>query len=606
MAAADGSSIISHLRRTLRADVLECAPDEELLERFVAQRDEAAFAALIRRHGPMVWGICQRALVHRQDAEDAFQATFLVLVRKAATIGRRKLLANWLFGVARRAASNLRAMRARRARHERLCADPPDIPVIRESHGGDTRVALDEELARMPAKYRLPLLLCGLEGMTHAEAGKHLGWPTGTVAGRLSRGRELLRSRLLRRGITASAAVLTNALAPDVALTAVPPQLVATSLRSAAILVGGKSAAVGLSPTVTSLMHYVLMKLFLARLCATAALMAALAISLAGAGAVWHSKPSPKVPLADPASLPQKPIHAAATPPVAASAPGSSAIRLPTDANAVVLRMDRSVDSSPGPGMVLTIYADGRVVAEIPDGLASLSPIDLTRYARDHVRAPDAGKRSEAQRRKVIEGRISAGELQEILRFALREQKFFELDPDAVRAAIRDNYKSDGRVSDSTDATTTGFRIRTADHDHEVQWFRLTKAAWDFPRVEGLLQLHALDRRLSRVFYVLLAGGPERVAAAVAKANELVLPYYRLYPDIPPLTTADLFMVTPFADGSGMRFTFSHNKDKLVRNPLFEVSLDVPEQGEPRLCYVIPPSKSFRGRVVDLLRLIPF
>src|SRR5690349_15437668 len=105
MKPADGSSLFNTLRRTLRADVLDCAPDEELLKQFVARRDEAAFAVLVRRHGPMVWGVCRRALVHRQDAEDAFQATFLVLVRKAGSIGRPKLLANWLFGVARRAAS---------------------------------------------------------------------------------------------------------------------------------------------------------------------------------------------------------------------------------------------------------------------------------------------------------------------------------------------------------------------------------------------------------------------------------------------------------------------------------------------------------------------
>src|SRR5262249_54173146 len=170
------------------------------LEQFVARRDEAAFAALLRRHGPMVWGVCRRLLLHPQDAEDAFQVTFLILARKAAAIGQRKLLANWLFGVARRSALKMRALRTRRARRAQLCADPPDHPMKLETPGDDFRAVLDEELARLPAKYRLPLLLCGLEGMTHAEAARHLHWPIGTVAGRLSRGRELLRSRLVRRG----------------------------------------------------------------------------------------------------------------------------------------------------------------------------------------------------------------------------------------------------------------------------------------------------------------------------------------------------------------------------------------------------------------------
>src|SRR5262249_22555061 len=181
MTSADGNTVISYLRMTLCAGKWGGAPDEELLEQFVTQRDEAAFAALLRRHGPMVWGVCQRLLAHHQDAEDAFQATFLILARKAAVIGRRQLLANWLFGVARRAALNMRAMRARCARREQSCGDLPDVQATNETPWDDVHAILDEELARMPAKYRLPLLLCSLEGMTHADAGKCLGWPTGTV-----------------------------------------------------------------------------------------------------------------------------------------------------------------------------------------------------------------------------------------------------------------------------------------------------------------------------------------------------------------------------------------------------------------------------------------
>jgi RNA polymerase sigma factor (sigma-70 family) len=615
MKPADDSSLFSKLRRTFRADVLDCAPDEELLEQFVAQRDEAAFAALMRRHGPMVWSVCRRALVHRQDAEDAFQATFLVLVGKAASIGRPKLLANWLFGVARRAASNMRATRARRARHEHLCAKPPDIQFMLEGPRDDLGEVLDEELARLPAKYRLPLLLCGLEGMTHAVAGKYLGWPTGTVAGRLSRGRQLLRSRLLRRGVTAPAAVLTALLAPDATLAAVPPHLVAVSLRSAVSILCGKSAEVALPSAAVTLMQSVLTKMFLAKLWATTVIMAAFAMSLGGAATIWRLMPSANILPSASAQVAPRPMRSGVPTPPVISVPGrrptdaatatASVIRLPTDPNAVVLRMDRSIESSAGTSAVLSIYADGRVVAEIPDGLTSLSATDLTRYAKNRAREQTSGKDLQPPRIKVIEGRISARELQELMRFALREQEFFAFEPDAVRAAIRDKHHSDGNVSDRTDDTTTSFRIQTADHRHDVRWSKLTKAAWDFPKVERLLQLHALDRRLFRVFSVLLAGGPEQVDAVVTKMNELVLPYYRLYPDVAPLTAADLFLVTPSADGSIMRFTFSRNKDKLVRNPLFEVSLDFPRQGEPTICYVIPPGKSFRGRVVDLLGFVP-
>jgi RNA polymerase sigma factor (sigma-70 family) len=608
MTSPDGNPVLSYLRRTLCDGTMTGASDEQLLEQFVTQRDEAAFAVLLRRHAPLVWGVCQRLLAHRQDAEDAFQVTFLVLARKAAALGRRKLLANWLFGVARRAALNMRALRARRGQHERSCGDLPDVQTTDETPWDDIRAVLDEELARMPAKYRLPLLLCGLEGLTHAEAGEYLGWPTGTVAGRLSRGRELLRTRLLRRGVTVTAAASSAVLAPDAVSAAVPPQLVATSVRTAVLVTAGQSAAAVASPTVAMLLREVLLKMFLARLMTISAWLATLALTLAGAGAAGQLLPSTPPPPSAPVGLAQGRFRLPATAdsrwPVPGrtlagpAGPGKPAIRLPTDANAVVLRMDRSVGPATGPRMALTIYADGRVVAEIPDGLSSLSAADLTQHAKGRTNVPDPG----SQKDRVLHGRLSARELEAVLRFALHDQEFFGFDSAAVKAAIRDRYESDGEVRDGTDATTTGFRVQTADHNHEVRWTRLAKAAWDFPEVERLLQLHALDERLSQVFYVLLAGGPERVEEVVAKMNRLVEFFYLHYPDAPLLTAADLREVSPSADGSQMRFVFCRNKDKKVRNPLFEVAINVPRQGEPTLCYVIPPGRRVRGGVVEELR----
>jgi RNA polymerase sigma factor (sigma-70 family) len=591
MTRADGNTVFGQFRRTLLAG----APDEELLALFVAQRDEAAFAALVRRHGPTVWAVCRRLLTHRQDAEDAFQATFLILACKAASIERRALLANWLFGVARRSALNVRAVRARRARQERLCDEVPDVRTTAETSGDDIRTVLDEELARMPEKYRLPLLLCALEGMTHAEAGKSLGWPTGTVAGRLSRGREMLRSRLLRRGVKASAAALAAVLAR--AATAAPP---AAAMRAAAAVTAGRAIGVGVPPAVAALVHTVLRALAFPRLMAAAVLLAALAVALGGAGVMWHrtgSAPPPasalggpgsqRLPLAS-ADQPDAPGHANA------AVPGKPTHRLPADPNAVVFRMERSVDSVLGSRSVLTVFADGRVVAEIPNGSSSLGAGDLTTQARGRSAAAGPGQPAEPQKNKVLRGRLSVRQLEELLRFALDEQEFFDFDPDAVKAALRDKYQFDGDVLDGTDATTTEFRVRTAERSHEVRWPRLAKTAWDFPGVERLLQLYALDVRLQQVFYVLLAGGQQRVEAVAEKMNELAGPCYRLYPDAPRLTAADLLDVTPFADGSGMRFTFSRNRDKTVRNPLFEVSINVPQRGEPRLFYVIPPQTPVR------------
>ena len=292
MARADGPTIYNHLRRILCAGALAGAADEDLLAQFIARRDEAAFAALLRRHGPMVWGVCRRLLTRAEDAEDAFQATFLILARRADSLQRRELLANWLFGVARRSALTMRAKAARRARQERSCHEVPEVPTPPVVPWDDVRAVVDEELARMPTKYRLPLLLCALEGMTQAEAGKSLGWPTGTVSARLSRGRELLRTRLRRRGVTA----LTTALAAA----GPPPQVVAAVRNAAAVVAAGKAAAAGVPPAVGVLMDAVLRTTALSRWLTVTTLLAALALTLAGVGMIWHlSRPAgapPSVP----------------------------------------------------------------------------------------------------------------------------------------------------------------------------------------------------------------------------------------------------------------------------------------------------------------------
>jgi RNA polymerase sigma factor (sigma-70 family) len=583
MSRANGTTLFSHLRRILGTGSLASAADEELLGQFVEHRDEAAFGTLVRRHGAMVWGVCRRLLANCEDAEDAFQATFLLLACKAALIERRKQLANWLFGVARRSALRVRAVQARRARFEKTGGDLPDVTETPEHPWDDVRAVLDEELARIPAKYRLPLLLCGLEGLTHAEASKSLGWPIGTVSARLSRGRDLLRSRLLRRGVTAPAVALTAVLA---AAARPAPRLATAVCNSASAVVARKSAAAGVPPAVLAPRT-----MAPSRCGTTTALLVALAVTLGGAGVIWHLTRPVGTPPAALEALAQQPLERAAGPQSASrrravkEASGKPDPRLPTDPSAVVLRIDRSVGGSNRPGMALTICVDGRVIAEVPDGLISFAPTDLTSHVKGRVLAPN----SQPQKSKVLEGRLSARELNELLRFALDEQKFFDFDPAAVRFEIREKYQSDGTVADSTDATATTFRIRTADRTHEVRWSRLAKTAWDFPDVKRLHQLYAVDRRLQQVFYVLVADGPERVEAAAEKANALARPYYRRFPELPRLTAADLFRVTPSADGSRMQFTFSRNQARTIRRPLFEVTIDVPRLGEPTLLYAIPP-----------------
>jgi RNA polymerase sigma factor (sigma-70 family) len=180
-------------------EVMNEQTDGRLLKRFASQQDQAAFAALVRRHGPMVLAVCRRVLGNAHDADDAFQATFLVLVRKAGAIARPELLANWLYGVAYRVAVKARANAARRSKHEqrapvKACVDP-----VAEATGREVHAVLDAELRHLPEQYRAPLVLCYLEGKTNAEAACMLGWPTGSISGRLARARELLRMRLVRR-----------------------------------------------------------------------------------------------------------------------------------------------------------------------------------------------------------------------------------------------------------------------------------------------------------------------------------------------------------------------------------------------------------------------
>ena len=191
------SEVLRCLRQLADAQGARELTDGELLERFTARRDEVAFAALMRRHGPMIWGVCRRVLRDAHLAEDAFQATFLVLVRKACTIARGASLAYWLYEVAYRTALRAKLSAARRRERERQATAMTDTDPLTDAQWEELRPLLDGELHRLPEKYREPFVLCYLQGKTHAEAARLLGWAKGTVSGRLARARELLRDRLL-------------------------------------------------------------------------------------------------------------------------------------------------------------------------------------------------------------------------------------------------------------------------------------------------------------------------------------------------------------------------------------------------------------------------
>jgi RNA polymerase sigma factor (sigma-70 family) len=206
--------------------------DGQLLESYSASRDGDAFAELVRRHGPMVWGVCRRWLANREDAEDAFQATFLVLVRKPGSVRPAERVGNWLHGVAVRAARKAAKSACRRRERQVECLPEPVAATEEVSH--DLVTVIDREVARLPQKYRLPVVLCDLEGNTRRETAARLGWPEGTVAGRLALGREMLARRLARLGLAVPCGVLATALSGQEAGAAAPAGLFDLTIQAAA------------------------------------------------------------------------------------------------------------------------------------------------------------------------------------------------------------------------------------------------------------------------------------------------------------------------------------------------------------------------------------
>jgi RNA polymerase sigma factor (sigma-70 family) len=275
------NGVLRQLRRaSLRHDGAGLT-DGQLIERFLSAREEAAFEALVRRHGPMVFGVCRRVLACAHDAEDAFQATFLVLVRKAAAFAARDTVGNWLYGVAYRTAQKARSAAARRRAKEKHMARPE---ALREQ--GDLwqemRPLIDAELSRLPDKYRAPLVLCGLEGQTRKEAARRLGCPEGTISGRLARARVLLAKRLARHGLALSGGAMAMALTKNAAWACVPASLMGTTVHAAALVAAGRGAAGVVSASVAALTEGVLKTMLMNKV--KLALSAALAIGLIGTG----------------------------------------------------------------------------------------------------------------------------------------------------------------------------------------------------------------------------------------------------------------------------------------------------------------------------------
>jgi RNA polymerase sigma factor (sigma-70 family) len=265
--------------------------DAELLGRFLSHRDEAAFEALLRRHGPLVLGVCRRVLGNAADAEDAFQATFLVLVRKAAALRSRELLGGWLHGVAYRTALKAKVMAAKRRRKESEARQRTGPPAPVEDGRDELLPLLDRELARMPEKYRVPVVLCELEGRGRKEVARRLGIPEGTLSSRLAAARKMLARRLKQGGTAGAGAALTAALG-EAATAGVPRELLLVTARAAARVAAGRTTAGLASTQVITLTEGVMKAMLLNRLKLVTAVVLAFVVTCTGAAVLLSRAPA--------------------------------------------------------------------------------------------------------------------------------------------------------------------------------------------------------------------------------------------------------------------------------------------------------------------------
>jgi RNA polymerase sigma factor (sigma-70 family) len=268
MTTASGmSTVIGQLRHCVLLRDGPVNSDGQLLEAFLNRKDQAAVAVLVRRHASMVWGVCRRLLRNHHEAEDAFQATFLVFVRKAASIVPREMIGNWLYGVAYKTALKARATAAKHKTREKQVRDMPQRQAVEADAWQDIERMLDQELNRLPDNYRVAVVLCDLEGKTRKEAAQQLGWPEGTVAGRLARARALLAKRLAKQGATLAGVSLSALASINLASATVPTPMLATTLQAVALVAAGASLPAGMvSAKVLSLTERVMKTMFLAKL----------------------------------------------------------------------------------------------------------------------------------------------------------------------------------------------------------------------------------------------------------------------------------------------------------------------------------------------------
>jgi RNA polymerase sigma factor (sigma-70 family) len=363
-------AILDPLRRLINRQSGSALTDAQLLENFVSRRDEASFEVLVWRHGAMVLALCKRVLRDAHEAEDAFQATFLVFARKAGSIGRGEVLAAWLYKVAYRIAIRLRTAATKRSASSEPTDALPAPDVNTDSDWNDLKPVLDDEIARLPDKYRAPFVLCYLEGRTNEEAAAQLGCPKGTVLSRLSRGRERLRARLARRGVALTAAAFAFTLSQNAASASVPASLVTPTVGAALPFAAGTAANALVPAQVAALAEGALQTMTLLKLKVTAAV---LVLAMLGTGLTWAASGDGKGDSGSPAA------------PVA---PAAATIPAPAPISEAVSLVEQDRDRRPlGPnesepemsGRVVEVAKDGKsITIETPPATRGGAPGKVT------------------------------------------------------------------------------------------------------------------------------------------------------------------------------------------------------------------------------------
>jgi RNA polymerase sigma factor (sigma-70 family) len=363
--AAD--DLLQQLERLLGARGELPAADGELLRRFTAQQDEAAFAELVRRHGRLVLGVARRILGNTHDAEDVFQATFLILARKAYTVRRAAALSAWLHGVAARVARKALASAARRRQRERL-ASLPELVAPPGDGPGELGQRLDAEMASLPELLRLPLVLCAVEGQTHEQAASRLGWRPSTLKARLHRAREVLRRRLARKGLIAST---LPALAPVAA--PVPDALAGSTVRLALLFARGPASECAGAASALALARGGMQMLFWTRMKALLAVLLVVALTGAGAGFLLRTPRSAPAAAPPERTAARSDLHGDPLPPGARVRLGTIRFRLADDRYNGVLALAFSPDGKElysvcDGGLETWDSGTGRPIRRLPTG----------------------------------------------------------------------------------------------------------------------------------------------------------------------------------------------------------------------------------------------